>query len=232
MILVDEIFGPTIQGEGATIGVPTVFVRTGGCDYRCVWCDTLHAVLPKYKSNWKKMTPREIIDQVNDLAEGPILITLSGGNPALQPLEELIALGHSYGHTFTMETQASKAKPWFRMLDAITLSPKPPSSGHDPDWNGLQNCLDAIAYTAVKPSIKVVVFDDDDYQFAREVHKRHPDIPFYLSVGNHDPKGEADTSALLSRMEWLIEKAISDQWYEATILPQLHVLIWGNKRGV
>ncbi len=32
-----EVFGPTIQGEGALIGEPTVFVRTGGCDYRCAW---------------------------------------------------------------------------------------------------------------------------------------------------------------------------------------------------
>ena len=39
-IAISEIFGPTIQGEGALIGKPTVFVRTGGCDYRCSWCDT------------------------------------------------------------------------------------------------------------------------------------------------------------------------------------------------
>lgn len=39
-IRISEIFGPTIQGEGALIGEPTVFVRTGGCDYRCSWCDS------------------------------------------------------------------------------------------------------------------------------------------------------------------------------------------------
>lgn len=43
-IRVSEIFGPTIQGEGALIGEPTVFVRTGGCDYRCVWYNTMHTV--------------------------------------------------------------------------------------------------------------------------------------------------------------------------------------------
>ena len=41
-----EIFGPTIQGEGAEAGVPTHFVRLGGCDYRCSWCDTMYAVDP------------------------------------------------------------------------------------------------------------------------------------------------------------------------------------------
>ena len=46
LIPVVEIFGPTIQGEGAEAGVPTHFVRVGGCDYRCIWCDTMYAVDP------------------------------------------------------------------------------------------------------------------------------------------------------------------------------------------
>ena len=50
-IRVNEIFGPTIQGEGALIGQPTIFVRTGGCDYRCSWCDTLHAVDSAYRDD-------------------------------------------------------------------------------------------------------------------------------------------------------------------------------------
>jgi organic radical activating enzyme len=48
-IRISKIFGPTIQGEGPLIGRPIVFVRTGGCDYRCSWCDTLYAVLPEYR---------------------------------------------------------------------------------------------------------------------------------------------------------------------------------------
>jgi 7-carboxy-7-deazaguanine synthase len=48
-ILISEIFGPTVQGEGPLVGRPTVFVRTGGCDYRCAWCDTLYAVLPEHR---------------------------------------------------------------------------------------------------------------------------------------------------------------------------------------
>ncbi|MGB2992770.1 MAG: 7-carboxy-7-deazaguanine synthase QueE, partial [Paenisporosarcina sp.] len=39
-IPVMEIFGPTIQGEGMVIGQKTMFVRTGGCDYSCSWCDS------------------------------------------------------------------------------------------------------------------------------------------------------------------------------------------------
>ncbi|MBV9468132.1 MAG: 4Fe-4S cluster-binding domain-containing protein, partial [Abitibacteriaceae bacterium] len=90
-ILVNEIFGPTIQGEGALIGKPTIFVRTGSCDYRCHWCDTLYAVLPEYRHEWTPMTAEAILEEVARLSAGhPILITISGGNPALQPLEPLL----------------------------------------------------------------------------------------------------------------------------------------------
>jgi 7-carboxy-7-deazaguanine synthase len=93
-IRISEIFGPTIQGEGPLIGRPTVFVRTAGCDYRCNWCDTLYAVLPEYRDEWTLMTSSEILSQVNELAANqPVLISLSGGNPALQPLDSLITLG-------------------------------------------------------------------------------------------------------------------------------------------
>lgn len=80
MILISEIFGPTVQGEGALIGVPTVFVRTGGCDFRCSWCDTLYAVEPQFKSQWQAMTAGQIMQRVSELSGGvPLLVTLSGG---------------------------------------------------------------------------------------------------------------------------------------------------------
>src|SRR5260370_32965907 len=67
--------------------------------------------------------------RVRELAGGnPTLITLSGGNRALQLLMPLIALGRRDGHTFALETQGSVAQPWFSELDWLILSPKPPSS--------------------------------------------------------------------------------------------------------
>ena len=109
-IRISEIFGPTVQGEGALIGKPTVFVRTGGCDFRCSWCDTLYAVLPEYRNDWAPMTPEDILARVEQLTDGrPVLVTLSGGNPAIQPLGQLIALGKARRHSFAMETQGSVA---------------------------------------------------------------------------------------------------------------------------
>ena len=130
-----EIFGPTIQGEGAVIGVPTVFVRAGGCDYRCSWCDSLHAVDSKYRHDWTRMSAQDIVAKVEQLSGGePLTISLSGGNPAIQDFSSLISLGKDRGYGFAMETQGSVAQDWFRELSMLILSPKPPSSGETVDW--------------------------------------------------------------------------------------------------
>src|SRR2546423_5629825 len=140
-LTISEIFGPTIQGEGKLIGKPTVFVRTGGCDYRCSWCDTLYAVLPEYKESWQAMTTEQVFSEIQRLSPDPILVTLSGGNPAIQPLGDLIDLGHEHGYFFALETQGSIARSWMRRLDYLTLSPKPPSSGMHPRWDRFEQCL-------------------------------------------------------------------------------------------
>lgn len=236
-ILISEIFGPTIQGEGALIGRPTVFVRTGGCDFRCDFCDTLYAVLPEYKSQWTKLNAPAILAEIERLSGGaPITVTLSGGNPALQPLGELLEIGHANGHTFALETQASRAPAWLSELDYLVLSPKPPSSKMEFSPESLAQCLAVAAGgdRITQVSIKVVVFDEADFQFARAVYKMHPNVPFYLSVGNDSVMtgAEADNSALARQLEWLLERCAQEKWFDVTLTPQLHVLLWGNKRGV
>lgn len=245
-IRISEIFGPTIQGEGPLIGRPTVFVRTGGCDYRCHWCDTPHAVLPEYRHEWRPMTAAEILARVDDLAgAAPVLVSLSGGNPAIQPLGPLIERGRRAGHTFALETQGSISRPWFRSLQWLILSPKPPSSGMATDWRALDGCVAAAAEGSTGPrcALKCVVFDDDDYAYARAAADRYPALPVYLQAGNPGP-GEArgqrdgehgeqvDMEDLTRRFRWLVGKATTDRWFTATVLPQLHVLAWGGRRGV
>ncbi|MAF97023.1 MAG: 7-carboxy-7-deazaguanine synthase QueE [Micavibrio sp.] len=235
-IRISEIFGPTIQGEGPLIGRPTVFVRTGGCDYRCSWCDTLHAVESEYRQEWTEMSAAEIMDEVQRLSNNtPMMITLSGGNPAIQPMEELIKLGKELGYEFAMETQGSVSKKWMQQLDVLILSPKPPSSKMDTDWIAFYQTLQMAGFEkAYGPDIalKFVVFDEDDYKYAREASARHPHFPVYLQPGNHKVEGAPDISGLMERMRWIIERAANDNWNDVTILPQLHVLIWGNEKGV
>lgn len=234
---VSEIFGPTIQGEGALIGQPTVFVRLGGCDYRCSWCDTLHAVESKYRHDWHPMTAAAIMDRVEELSGGePIMISLSGGNPATQDCSSLITLGKSMGYQFALETQGSVSQDWFSTLDVLTLSPKPPSSDMDTNWAKLEACVQAGAGSSI--ALKIVIFDDKDYAYARDVERRYPDLSLYLQPGNHTPpagdeeNAKIDIDGIMDRMLWLVDKVNADKWYRVTVLPQLHVLLWGNKKGV
>lgn len=230
MIRVSEIFGPTIQGEGALIGQPTIFVRTGGCDYRCTWCDTLHAVDSEFRHEWKPMTAAEIFKNIEELSGGnPIMVSLSGGNPAIHDLKPLIALGKSKNYKFALETQGSIAQDWFTDLDVLTLSPKPPSSGMTTDWSRFEECL-KTAGNNPQIALKIVIFDDTDYEYAKTAAQKYPYLPLYLQPGNH--VNNPDANALNDRLRWLAEKVTVDKWFQATVLPQLHVLIWGNKRGV
>ena len=231
-IRISEIFGPTIQGEGALIGQPTVFVRTGGCDYRCTWCDTLHAVDSSFRHDWKPMSAPEIMTKVEDLSgHKPLVISLSGGNPAIQPLGPLIKLGHERSYRFALETQGSIAQDWFADLDILTLSPKPPSSGETTDWDKFEACL-AAAGSRPQIALKIVIFDEADYDFAKDAGARMPSLPLYLQPGNHSVEGPADKSVLNARLEWLANKVTNDNWHAPHVLPQLHVMIWGNQKGV
>ncbi len=240
-IMISEAFGPTIQGEGALIGKPTVFVRTGGCDYRCQRCDTLYAVLPEHRSEWHPMSPQDVFAEIRRLSTKPILVTLSGGNPAMQPLAPLLEMGHAAGYTFALETQGSIGQPWFADLDYLTLSPKAPGMNNtqQTDWLRLDRCirLARAGGPQQQPEIclKIVVFDEEDYDYAYFVNERYPDIPLYLQPGNHTPPHLAasiDLAGIMKRMDWLVDRVTQDKWYNVTVLPQLHTLIWGNKRGV
>lgn len=228
-LLVSEIFGPTVQGEGALIGQPTVFVRLGGCDFRCDWCDTLYAVLPEHKSDWKRMSASEVLDDVQNLCPTPILVTLSGGNPAIQDCSELIKMGQAKGYTFCMETQGSVAHPWFKCLDHFTLSPKPPSANVENDWEKVATCIEYASPEST--TLKLVVLDQKDFDWALDVGRRFENLPLYLQVCNDSP-GDTNFETLRQRYEWLVQQVNDAQAWHVKVLPQLHVIVWGDRRGV
>lgn len=229
-LVISEVFGPTIQGEGALVGKPTVFVRSGGCDYRCSWCDTLYAVEKKYRDDWENLSTETVWERIQTLSPTPILITLSGGNPALQDFTQLIEIGHNAGYTFAMETQGSLSKPWFSQIDYLTLSPKPPSSGMETKWEAFEKCV-SLAKTPNAVSVKLVIADDVDFQWAHEVQQRYPQFQYYLQPCNLQADEVTLEQGLQSTRD-LIDQVVSVGWHQATVLPQLHNILWGNQRGV
>jgi 7-carboxy-7-deazaguanine synthase len=130
------------------------------------------------------------------------------------------------------------AQPWFAELDWLVLSPKPPSSAMTMDWTVFDACL-AAAGQRPEVALKFVVFDQADYDFARAAAARYPRLPVCLQVGNHTPGAPnpagaegVDQAGLMNRFRWLVDNVAADHWHDVTVLPQLHVLAWGNRRGV
>ncbi|MDQ0860515.1 7-carboxy-7-deazaguanine synthase QueE [Bacillus sp. V2I10] len=235
-----EIFGPTIQGEGMVIGQKTMFVRTAGCDYSCSWCDSAFTWDGSAKDDIRQLTAEEIWSELFELGGSHFShVTISGGNPALLGnLNELIELLHEKKVKVAIETQGSRLQPWFDQIDDLTISPKPPSSGMKTDFDKLD---EIVRYLTEKnrllhASLKVVVFDEQDLEYAKMVHKKYPEIIFFLQVGNdlvQEPDDGKLIAHLLTRYEWLIDRAVSEvDLNNARVLPQLHTLVWGNKRGV
>ncbi|MDN5709655.1 MAG: 7-carboxy-7-deazaguanine synthase QueE [Planococcus sp. (in: firmicutes)] len=233
-IPVMEVFGPTIQGEGMVMGQKTMFVRTAGCDYSCSWCDSKFTWDGTGKS--VMMTADEIAQQLDELGKDAFShVTISGGNPALHKgIAELVALCQENGWRTAVETQGSIWQDWLPEIDEVTVSPKPPSSGMILDYSKLDAMLGKLS--SAQASLKVVVFDEADFFFAEQLHLRYPSFPFFLQVGNDDTQTTEDEKLvqhLLERYQWLIDKhLVSTALNDAKVLPQLHTLLWGNKRGV
>ncbi|GGH82361.1 7-carboxy-7-deazaguanine synthase [Pullulanibacillus pueri] len=232
-----EIFGPTIQGEGMVIGRKTMFVRTAGCDYRCSWCDSAFTWDGSAKQDIRQLTPEAIWEELVALG-GDCFdhVTISGGNPALlAAVADLVQLFKTKGIKTALETQGSRWQPWMTAIDDLTLSPKPPSSGMKTHFSVLDSIIEQLLPIG-NASLKVVIFDEADFDYAVAVHERYKGIPFFLQVGNADTtttNQEALTKQLMTRYEWLIDKAMVDpKMNDVRILPQIHTLVWGNKRGV
>lgn len=238
---VSEIFGPTIQGEGALAGHRTMFVRLGGCDFRCSWCDTPHAVLEKHRREWTKWDVDDIVTELKGLAGVKAktdrlgLVTLSGGNPCAQDCSVLVKAIKDEGGTVAVETQGSLAPGWLKYVDRLTISPKPPSAGVDFDPNTVKQCISMVVNSHV--SIKFVIKDQKDMDWAisilpsinwwRDIYVQ-PCDPDVASVG----KIKSTAQDREDRYRALCELALKTKWQaQIIVLPQLHVTAWGHDRG-
>lgn len=236
-IPVIEVFGPTIQGEGMVIGRKTMFVRTAGCDYQCTWCDSAFTWDGSERHRVRPMEPSEVLRELKSIGGTRFNhVTISGGNPALigQPMKAFVDLCHAEGYQVGLETQGSMWQEWMLDIDDLSISPKPPSSKMVPNLEVLDDIVQRLGAVRKPISLKVVVFDLDDYNFAKRIHQRYAGVTMYLQVGNdrvHDAVKTNVANHLLSRLNWLFEQTIADSdMNDVRVLPQLHALVWGNER--
>ena len=108
-----EIFNP-VQGEGQHTGVPSVFIRFGGCNLSCAWCDTDFSV-------FNRMPISDIMDTLSQWTTKRIVYT--GGEPAMQKLRPLSDELHSKGYNIAIETNGT-IELEEGVVDWICVSPK------------------------------------------------------------------------------------------------------------
>lgn len=221
-----EIFGPVIQGEGLMLGQLTHFIRFGGCDSRCTWCDTKYAVEPELViANAYQMARTDIVEALNKL-DPCNWVTLSGGNPALFDLGPLVTKLKSLGYNVAVETQATINKPWLAQVNSLVLSPKPPSSG-----NELENflVLDDLAM-APGASLKIVINVDEmeaDLNFAEEVYFRYHAMPHRPPLFLQPMTTKLDgIGGQLASYDLLCRALIGrPRLHDALVRPRMHELI-------
>lgn len=240
-----EIFGPTIQGEGAMIGIQTTFIRFGLCDYKCTMCDSMHAVDPaQVKANAQWLLPIEIIPLLEPHhSSGCEWVTLSGGNPAIHDLSNLVLdVQDVLRVKVAVETQGTLMPEWLHFCDNITVSPKSPGMGEKFEPALFERFLMNFKYHQGF-NVKVVVFSMADIEWAKQINyamlEEGLGDKMYISLGNPYPPGNPNEPItnelrikLLDEYALMVQDLIDSKMPNVKFLPQLHVLAWGNKQGV
>ena len=223
-----EIFY-SIQGEGSLIGVPSVFIRTSGCNLRCTWCDTPYT---SWQPEGDSLSVQEIVDGVAAFGCGHVVIT--GGEPLIAP--ELAELAERIGATgahITVETAGTV----FQELhcDLMSISPKlansTPWERDEGRWaaqhervrfkpNVLRLLMDRYPY-----QVKFVVSSASDLEEIAQMQQQ-------LTVPAESiilmPEG-VNRDVLRERGLWIAE-ICKERGYRFS--PRLHVELWGDRRGI
>lgn len=176
-----ELYAST-QGEGPNVGETTVFVRFGGCNLRCPgWpCDTAHAVDPVYRKEWSRPGVSDLAEQTASVAmrAGASLITLTGGEPFLQPSAELAeyteTLVTDHGYRFEAFTNGTIQYPdWALDRVAMIMDWKLPGSGEDPSNPARILNVERLANANIRHAVKFVCKDEQDFHVAAVLYNNY-----------------------------------------------------------
>lgn len=245
----NEIFGPTIQGEGHSAGIHCMFVRLADCNLACTWCDTPYswaftrAKIAKHQSATERsgepysrdrettmMSIDEIWTRLSSfwpMFDVPTSVIISGGEPMLQQhnLVQLCKLLQTHQHKVHIET-AGTLRPIDDLdfyVDQFNVSPKLAHSGNDP----ARSITDALfAYSCNdKAWFKFVVKTLDDLNEVSEIADTYKIKRQRIQVM---PEGQK-LAHNLEVLDVIKKKAISMGF---GISLRSHVILWGDKRGV
>lgn len=201
----------SLQGEGTRIGVPTYFVRVAGCSLRCAWCDTKFSLDP---GGGEEMS----LDRIMRLIGGCEDVCLTGGEPLEQADSiDLLRMLAEAGKTVVLETNGAadvSAVPDDPHI-IISMDIKCPSSGMQ-DRMLLSN-LDRLGG---KDQLKFVIADRRDLDYAEAFLAEH-------AVGANAIFSPVGGTGLREIADEVVARRLG-----VRVLPQLHKLIWGDRKGV
>lgn len=225
-----EVFA-SIQGEGVTCGVPSVFVRLSLCNLKCAFCDT------KYTWDWThfdrdaetiSLPPEDVVRRVLvHAAQGPRNVVLTGGEPLLQQRELVDLARRLRGEGLRLEVETNgtivPADELAACVDQWNVSPKLASSGNAA---AERERPEALAWFAARPNahFKFVVVDPPDVDAVTQL-AAHYAIP--RDRVTLMPEG-TDAESLAARSRWMVERCQAAGFRLGT---RLHVLLWGAERG-
>ena len=225
---ISEIFY-SIQGEGILAGVPSVFIRTTGCNLRCTWCDTPYT---SWKPEGYQMMYGPMLTQIRKHWCGYVVLT--GGEPMILPdLAELTDKIKEIEQHITIETAGTVYQKV--QCDLMSISPKLANSTPTEREDGkFAEQHEELRY---QPEILKQLIAEYPYQLkfvitSAEDVKEAKDIVEEIGADRSRvllmPEGTT-RQAVNERAQWLVE-VCKDFGYR--YCPRLHIDIWGDKRGV
>jgi organic radical activating enzyme len=163
ILKIAEIF-PSIQGEGLRQGEATLFIRFSGCNLECSFCDTKYA----WKGGRKHSTV-QVLEKVNKLRHRfpARWVCLTGGEPLLQDLADLVKGLKKEGFKIQVETNGTLYSPL--PVDWYSISPKPDKYYYRPE------------YREKAKEVKVVLTKNLDFELIKRLREEFPEkIPLLL----------------------------------------------------
>ncbi len=252
MLAIMEMFGPTIQGEGARAGNISFFIRFGGCNFSCkgfgvkytdpegnekFGCDSYYSVDQKFRKTWDLLNYSEIVERMDNLINKSNLmgtkpdIIVTGGEPTMhwknEEFQNFLIYYISRGHKITIETNGSLdiefTKAYQREI-VFSMSVKLAVSG-EPEHKRINiNNLTNILENAPESYFKFVVNGETAESTGNEITSILKEIPWFASVYVM-PLGE--TSEVIKKNALATaELAIKKGWKYSD---RLHIRLWEDE---
>ena len=222
-LVISEVFGPTWQGEGPSVGRRAGFVRLGRCNQACRFCDTPYTWDWDHYDPAAELTARSVPEVMAELESMDVdLVVVTGGEPLLQQRQLVTLVDECRRRRWRVEVETAGTIAPTLSVDKWNVSPKLANSGMPVGRRRKPDILRAFEATGQAVFKFVVVAPGDLDEIADLVDECGLSDVWVMPEGT-------DPETVLRGLRQLAEPVRSRGW---NLTPRLQVLIWGDQRGV